>query len=220
MIAGVGSIDLGLLVVAADDGWMPQTEEHVQILTYLGVERAVVALTKSDLGGIDAAARQLRDRLGHSKFANAQIIATSVRSGDGIETLKRALASEFATMHPPRDYGKPRLFIDRVFTLRGIGTVATGTLAGGQLRRDQKIVVQPGNLHTRIRSIQSHGRDLDVKAPNRGPEQRLACRISAWTKSDGETLSPLPIFHLQIRLSLFFSKNQHAFRAKIRACGR
>jgi selenocysteine-specific elongation factor len=165
MIAGVGSIDLGLLVVAADDGWMQQTEEHLQILTYLGVERAVVALTKSDLGGIDTATRQILDRLRHSPFANAQIIATSVRNGDGIETLKRALASEFATMHPPRDYGKPRLFIDRVFTLRGIGTVVTGTLTGGQLRRDQKIVVQPGNLHTRIRSIQSHGRDLDVAEP-------------------------------------------------------
>ena len=165
MIAGVGSIDLGLLVVAADDGWMPQTEEHLQILTYLGVERAVVALTKSDLGGIDTATRQIRDHLGHSLFANAQIITTSVRNGDGIETLKRALAREFATMQPPRDYGKPRLFIDRVFTLRGIGTVATGTLTGGQLRHDQKIVVQPGDIHTRIRSIQSHGRDLDVAEP-------------------------------------------------------
>jgi selenocysteine-specific elongation factor len=165
MIAGVGSIDLALLVVAADDGWMQQTEEHLQILTYLGVERAVVALTKSDLGGIDAATRQIRDRLRDTPFANAQIIATSVRNGDGIEILKSALASEFATMHPPRDYGKPRLFIDRVFTLRGIGTVVTGTLTGGQLRREQKIVIQPGNLHTRIRSIQRHGRDLDVAEP-------------------------------------------------------
>jgi len=165
MIAGVGSIDLALLVVAADDGWMQQTEEHLQILIYLGVERVVVALTKSDLGGIEIATRQIRDRLRHSPFANAQIIATSVRNGDGIETLKRALAIEFATMYPPRDYGKPRLFIDRVFTLCGIGTVVTGTLTGGQLRRDQKIVVQPGNLHTRIRSIQSHGRDLEVAEP-------------------------------------------------------
>src|SRR5213596_840243 len=107
MIAGVGSIDLALLVVAADDGWMQQTEEHLQILTYLGVERAVVALTKSDLGGVEAVTRQIRDRLRHSPFANAQIIATSVRNGDGIETLKSALASEFATMYPPRDYGKP-----------------------------------------------------------------------------------------------------------------
>ena len=165
MIAGVGSIDLALLVVAADDGWMPQTEEHLQILTYLGVERAVVALTKSDLGGIDTATRQIRDRLRDSPFANGQIIATSVRNGDGVETLKSALASEFATMHQPRDYGKPRLFIDRVFTLRGIGTVVTGTLTGGQLRREQKIVVQPGNLQTRIRSIQSHGRELKVAHP-------------------------------------------------------
>jgi selenocysteine-specific elongation factor len=165
MIAGVGSIDLALLVVAADDGWMQQTEEHLQILTYLGVERAVVALTKSDLDGVEVVTRQIRDCLRHSPFANAQIIATSVRNGDGIETLKSALASEFATMHPPRDYGKPRLFIDRVFTLRGIGTVVTGTLTGGQLRREQRIVVQPGNFETRIRSIQSHGREVEVAEP-------------------------------------------------------
>src|SRR5256885_15370595 len=82
MVAGVGSIDLALLVVAADDGWMQQTEEHLQILTYLGVERAVVALTKSDLGGIETATRQIRDRLTHSPFANAQIIPTSIRNGD------------------------------------------------------------------------------------------------------------------------------------------
>jgi selenocysteine-specific elongation factor len=165
MIAGVGSIDLALLVVAADDGWMPQTEEHLQILAYLGVERAVVALTKSDLGGTEPVTRQIRDRLHDSPFANAQIIATSVRNGDGIETLKSALASEFAATHPQRDYGKPRLFVDRVFTLRGIGTVVTGTLIGGQLHREQKIVVQPGNLPTRIRSIQSHGRESEVAQP-------------------------------------------------------
>ena len=165
MIAGVGSIDLALLVVAADDGWMPQTEEHLQILTYLGVERVVIALTKSDLGRIETVSRQIRDRLRDSPFANAKIIATSVRNGEGIENLKSALAFEFATMHPPRDFGKPRLFVDRVFTLRGIGTVVTGTLTGGQLCREQKIVVQPRNLETRIRSIQSHGRELEVAEP-------------------------------------------------------
>ncbi len=165
MIAGVGSIDLALLVVAADDGWMPQTEEHLQILSYLGVERSVVALTKADLGGADAVARQIRDRLRDSPYANAQIIATSVRDSEGIERLKSAIASEFAAMPPPRDYGKPRLFIDRVFTLRGIGTVVTGTLTGGQLRREQKIVIQPGNLQARIRSIQSHGRESEVAQP-------------------------------------------------------
>jgi selenocysteine-specific elongation factor len=165
MIAGVGSIDLALLIVAADDGWMQQTEEHLQILSYLGVERAVVALTKSDLGETEPLTREIRDHLRESPFANAQIIATSIRNGDGIEMLKSALASEFATVQSPRDYGKPRLFIDRVFTLRGIGTVVTGTLTGGQLRREQTIVVQPRNLETRIRSIQSHGRELGVAGP-------------------------------------------------------
>ena len=165
MIAGIGSIDLALLVVAADDGWMPQTEEHLQILTYLGVESAVVALTKSDLGETETVMEQIRDRLRGSPFTNAQIVATSVRTGEGIEALKNALASEFATTHPPRDYGKPRLFIDRVFTLRGIGTVVTGTLTGGRFRREQKVVVQPGNLPTRIRSMQSHGRELEVAEP-------------------------------------------------------
>ncbi len=165
MIAGVGSIDLALLVVAADDGWMQQTEEHLQILNYLGVQRAVVALTKSDLGGAETATRQIRDRLLNTPFAKAQIIPTSVRTNDGIEKLKAALARECATMRAPRDYGKPRLFIDRVFTLHGIGTVVTGTLTGGQLHREQKIVVQPDNLEGRIRSIQSHGRDLDVAEP-------------------------------------------------------
>jgi len=165
MIAGVGSIDLALLVVAADDGWMPQTEEHLQILSYLGVERAVVVLTKSDLGGSEAVTRQIREHLRDSRFANAQIIATSVRNGEGLEPLKSALVGEFITMHSPREYGKPRLFIDRVFTLRGIGTVVTGTLTGGQLRRDQKVVVQPGNVQARIRSIQSHGREYEVAKP-------------------------------------------------------
>src|SRR4029453_2466162 len=96
MIAGVGSIDLALLVVAADDGWMPQTEEHLQILTYLGVERAVVALTKTDLGGNETVIRQIRDRLHDSPFANAQIIAISVRNGDGIDTLKTTLPGALA----------------------------------------------------------------------------------------------------------------------------
>jgi len=165
MIAGVGSIDLALFVVAADDGWMPQTEEHLQILTYLGVQRAVIALTKSDLGEAGSIVAQIRERLRDTGFARAPIIRTSVRTGEGIENLKSSLASEFSTMQPQRDIGKPRLFVDRAFMLHGIGTVVTGTLTGGQLRRGQKIVVQPSNLETRIRSIQSHGRELEFAQP-------------------------------------------------------
>src|SRR5262245_24999303 len=165
MIAGVGSIDLALFVVAADDGWMPQSEEHLQILTYLGVQRAVIALTKSDLGGIDIITNQIREQLTGTPFADSPIVSTSVRSGTGIEKLVSTLAIQLAKTQPQLDVCKPRLFIDRVFTLRGIGTVVTGTLTGGSLRRGQQIVVYPSNLETRIRSIQSHGHERDVAQP-------------------------------------------------------
>ncbi len=165
MIAGVGSIDLALFVVAADDGWMPQTEEHLQILTYLGVQQAVIALTKSDLGPIDNVHEQIRTQLRDTAFARSQIIPTSVRTGEGIENLKSAVASELASMQAQRDFGKPRLFVDRAFTLRGIGTVATGTLNGGQLQRGQTIIVQPQDFEARIRSIQSHRCELEWAQP-------------------------------------------------------
>ena len=165
MIAGVGSIDLALFVVAADDGWMPQSEEHLQILNYLGVQCAVIALTKADLGGIDLVTNQIREQLARTLFANSPIVPTSVRNGMGIEKLANTLATQLAGTQVQRDICKPRLFIDRVFTLRGIGTVVTGTLTGGSLRRGQQIVVYPGNLETRIRSIQSHGHELEVAQP-------------------------------------------------------
>ena len=165
MIAGVGSIDFALLVVAADDGWMPQTEEHLQILTYLGVKHAVIALTKSDLGKIDNVSAQIRNQLRDTAFAHSPIIPTSVRTGEGLENLKSALSSELANLPPPRNIGKPRLFVDRAFTLRGIGTVVTGTLTDGQLHRGQSVVVQPQNFEARIRSIQSHGFELGSAQP-------------------------------------------------------
>jgi selenocysteine-specific elongation factor len=165
MIAGVGSIDLALIVVAADDGWMPQTEEHLQILTYLGVRRAVIALTKSDLGQVDNVHERIRTQVRDTVFARSPIIPTSVRTGEGIQSLKGALASEFSSMQAQRDFGKPRLFVDRAFTLRGIGTVVTGTLTGGQIRRGQNVVVQPQNVEARIRSIQSHRSELECAQP-------------------------------------------------------
>lgn len=165
MIAGVGSVDLALLVVAADDGWMPQTEEHLQILMYLGVRRAVIALNKSDLGKIDKMTSQIRDQLRETSFVDSPIVPTSVHTGAGIENLKRALAAEFAMLRAPRDIGKPRLFVDRAFSLHGIGTVVTGTLTGGKLSRGQSVNIQPKDLPGRIRTIQSHGRDLEFVEP-------------------------------------------------------
>ncbi len=166
MIAGVGSIDLVLLVVAADDGWMPQTEEHLQILTYLGVHQAVIALAKSDLERIDIPTEEIRSQLRGTVFVDSPIVPTSVRTGEGIENLKKTLVLELATMPTQRDFGKSRLFVDRAFTLRGVGTVVTGTLTGGRLHRGQSISVQPQNVRARIRSIQSHGVEIDSAQPS------------------------------------------------------
>jgi selenocysteine-specific elongation factor len=175
MVAGVGSIDLALLVVAADDGWMPQTEEHLQILTYLGVNRAVVALTKIDLildesTAVTAIGEKLRD----TPFAGAPIVPTSVVSGRGLDDLKAALERALAGVPPQADIGKPRLSVDRVFKLQGIGTVVTGTLNGGTLRRGQTVAIQPSGKTARIRNIQSHGRDVEVS----GPGSRTALNLS------------------------------------------
>ena len=163
MIAGVGSIDLALLVVAADDSWMPQTEEHLQILQYLGVTRAVVALTKIDIGNAEKVEFQIREQLRHTVFANAPIVRTQL--GGSMEELKEALANELSRVEPQRDVGKARLFVDRAFSLRGIGTVVTGTLTDGTLRVGDEVVVQPRNLRARIRSLQSHGRSVDMAKP-------------------------------------------------------
>jgi selenocysteine-specific elongation factor len=166
MVAGVGSIDLALLVVAADDGWMPQTEEHLQILTYLGVRRAVVALTKIDFAlDEQVITSAIRARLAATPFAAAPIVPTSVISGRGLDDLKSALVGVLAKAAPQADIGKPRLPVDRVFKLQGIGTVVTGTLSGGCLRRGQTVAIQPAGKSARIRNIQSHGRDVESSSP-------------------------------------------------------
>jgi selenocysteine-specific elongation factor len=166
MVAGVGSVDVALFVVAADDGWMPQTEEHLQILTYLGVSRAVVALAKADLvQNEQAAISAVREKLDETPFADAPVVPTSVATGRGLDKLKSALAQVLAGTPEPRDIGKPRLPVDRVFVLRGIGTVVTGTLTGGRLHRGQSVVIQPSGKTTRIRNIQSHSRDVEASGP-------------------------------------------------------
>ena len=175
MVAGVGSIDLALLIVAADDGWMPQTEEHLQILTYLGVRRAVVALTKIDLAkSEDAAESNVRAQLAGTAFHDAPIVRTSITAGRGIEEVKAQLAREFESLAPQADIGKSRLAVDRTFTLRGIGTVVTGTLTGGTFRRADAVVVQPANIPARIRAIQSHNREVEEIGPGTRTALNLA----------------------------------------------
>ena len=165
MIAGLGAIDLALLVVAADDGWMPQTEEHFQILNYLGIRHGVVAITKCDLGDPARIAADVREQLRGTSLSEMPIVETSARVTTGLDELKQTLARVSAGIPPPRDCGKPRLFVDRVFAVRGTGTVVTGTLTGGRLSRGKTISAQPQNLRARIRSIQSHNQSLEMALP-------------------------------------------------------
>jgi selenocysteine-specific elongation factor len=166
MVAGVGSIDLALLIVAADDGWMPQTEEHLQILSYLGVRRGIVALTKIDLAiSEDSTRAQIRKKLSGTPLAEAPIISASIVSGRGMEELKSALAYELSQIAPQPDLGKPRLAVDRAFTLRGAGTIITGTLTGGTLKRGQSVVIQPDATSARIRTVQSYNQEVEQALP-------------------------------------------------------
>jgi selenocysteine-specific elongation factor len=166
MVAGVGSIDLALFVVAADDGWMPQTEEHLQILTYLGVKRAVVALTKIDLAADEATVvASVREKLKGTAFETAPIVPTSIVTHRGFDELKSSLASVLKDLPPARDVGKPRLPVDRAFVLKGVGTIVTGTLTGGALKRGQGVVVQPSGRAARVRTVQTHNAEVESIAP-------------------------------------------------------
>jgi selenocysteine-specific elongation factor len=166
MVTGAGAVNVALFVVAADDLWMPQTEEHLQILTYLGVRHAVVVLTKIDLAADEPrAGSEIRRHLRNSPFENAPIVAASVPAGRGIEEVKNALANVLGAAPPPRDIGKPRLPVDRVFALRGIGTVVTGTLTGGVLRRGDRLAVQPSGRQGSVRGLQSHHQEVEFSGP-------------------------------------------------------
>ncbi len=175
MIAGMGCVHLGLIVVAADDGWMPQTEEHFQILEYLGVQRLVIALNKIDLAEDEDFLREVvLDELSGTAYEKAPIIATSAASGRGISELKQTLASILGGLPNPPDIGKPRLSVDRAFSAKGHGTVVTGSLADGCFHVEQSVVVQPQGISARIRSMQCFGR----AAESAGPGTRVAINLA------------------------------------------
>lgn len=157
MLAGIGGIDAALFVVAADEGVMPQTREHLAILDLLEIPAGVVALTKMDAvteeGWADLVEADLREVLGGTCLAQAPIVRVSARSGLGLAELKQALADVLDTVPPRRDIGQPRLPIDRAFTVAGFGTVVTGTLSDGQFRVGDEVEILPGSLRARIRGL-------------------------------------------------------------------
>ena len=177
MLAGVGGIDCALFVVDASEGWRPQSAEHLAILDLLGVPAGVVALTKVDLvdeATRDRVAAEVRDRLRGTTLAGAAVVPTAPPSGLGVDALAAALDAALDRLPEPPDRGRPRLPVDRVFTMRGSGTVVTGTLSGGSLQADGEAELLPSGRRVRVRGLQGHGRPLDEAAPARRVAVNLA----------------------------------------------
>lgn len=169
MLAGIGGIDAALLVVAADEGVMPQTREHLDILHLLQVRRGLVALTKNDLvedpEWLSLVKAEVMEILRGTTLAEAPILPISAITQQGLDDLVRTLDGLLAVTPARQDRGRPRLSIDRVFSLAGFGTVVTGTLIDGHLSTGQEVEILPPGLRARIRGLQTHKEKIEIAVP-------------------------------------------------------
>ena len=168
MLAGVGAVDACLFVVAATEGWKPQSEEHLRILELLGVRHGVVALTKvgpADDDLVDLARLEVEERVADTFLEGAPVVDTDAPTGVGLENLRAALDDLLAATPTAVDHGRPRLWIDRAFSARGAGTVVTGTLTGGRLHTDDELAVHPAGSPVRVRALQNHHAERDELPP-------------------------------------------------------
>ncbi len=198
MVAGVGGMDLVMLVVAADEGIMPQTREHLEICQLLGVKKGLVALTKSDMVDpewLDLVAEEVRDYLAGSFLEDAPVVPVSSRTGAGIDDLKGELARLAAQVEEKRSEGPFRLPVDRVFTVTGFGTVVTGTLLAGEIRVGDEVEILPAAREARVRGVQTHGRKGDAA----GAGQRVAVNLQGVEHTEvvrGDIVVPRGVFRV------------------------
>lgn len=192
MLAGAHGLDAVLLVVAADEGVMPQTREHLEVVDLLEVRRGIVVLSKADLVDeqwLELVTSEVRETLGGTSLAGAEVIPVSAVSGQGLSALVDALDRLLETAEPRVDLGRPRLPVDRVFTMTGFGTVLTGTLAEGTLTIGDELEVVPRGHLVRVRGLQRHNRGVQSASPG----TRVAVNVSGVDKTDvarGDVLSP------------------------------
>ena len=168
MVAGVGGIDLALLIIDASEGVMPQTREHLAILDLLDIKRGIVVLTKKDLVDdewLGLVKMEVEKLLTPSGLSQAPIVAVSAVTGEGLSDLISAIERLLSSIPPKKDKGRPRLPIDRVFTIAGSGTVVTGTLVDGSLSVGQEVELVPAGLRSRIRGLQTHKTRLNTALP-------------------------------------------------------
>ncbi len=183
MLAGVGGIQAVMLVIAADEGVMPQTREHLAILDLLGIESGLVALTKTDLvkdpEWLELVVQDIEEVLNNTSLQQAPIVPVSAHTGGGIPALVDQLSQILTETPANKDYNHPHLAIDRVFTISGFGTIVTGTLLGGTLQVGADIEIQPTSLRGRIRGLQSYKQQVEVALPG----SRVAVNITGIEKS-------------------------------------
>lgn len=183
MIAGATGIDAVILVIDANEGWMPQTEEHFQIVDLLDIKYGIIAITKIDLVDqtrLNFVEKQIKDRLKNTAFFNAPLIKVSTIKNIGIDGIKSAIQDLIPRMKPKRDIGKPRLSIDRVFNVKGSGTVVTGTLVGGTLHQGMEVTIFPSYKKSRLRSLQAY----KEKVKKAFPGSRVALNLVGMEKNE------------------------------------
>ena len=185
MLMGVGGVDLALVIVAADEGVMPQTREHLAILDLLNVTHGIAVLTKSDLVDeewIELVSADVAEVLEGTSLEGAPVVAVSAETGTGVPELLAAIDSQLDALEQHSDLGRPRLPVDRSFTMTGFGAVVTGTLTGGRLRTGQEVELLPGGRQARIRGLQSHQTQLEEVLPG----TRVAVNLSGIEQNEIE----------------------------------
>jgi selenocysteine-specific elongation factor len=208
MLAGVGGIDLALLIIAANEGVMPQTREHLAILDIIGVRHGIVVITKSDLVDdelLSLVRLEIEELIAPTTLAGAPVVAVSALTGAGLPELIFTIDRLLDTTEPRPDLGRPRLPIDRIFTMAGAGTVVTGTLIDGYLSVGQEVEIVPSGIKSRIRALQTHKSKIDKAEPG----SRVAANLVGVTTSQlqrGDTVTRpgwlLPASLLTVKLKL------------------
>ena len=209
MLAGVGGIDLALLVIAADEGVMPQTREHLAILDLLDVPAGLVALTNSDRDEdqewLDLVEMDVLELLAQTRLAGAPIVRVNSLRGEGLDSLRDQLAQQLHGLPPRRNRARPRLPIDRVFSLSGLGTVVTGTLSDGVFAVGDAVEILPAGLPARIRGLQTHKQQVTAGEPG----SRLAINLAGVGVEDvrrgdvvarPQTLQPSTLIDVRLHL--------------------
>ena len=183
MLAGVGAVDACVFVVAATEGWKPQTEEHLRILDLLGVEHGLIALTKVGLADddlVELAQLDIEDHVAGTFLEDAEVVPVDAIAGIGVDDLRAALDRLLDATAAAADVGRPRMWIDRAFSARGAGTIVTGTLTGGRVRVDDELLLHPSGLPVRIRGLQS----LYADRTKVGPGNRVAMNLGGVAHDD------------------------------------